>query len=308
MGLRTQTYHFFERLVLHGYRFCLRKTSRDKKMRAELEERLWEVFCQAQRGKEEVFEPHIFLEKTKKIFAEFSLNYDAAVLKLERTLATHAPLAHVLGERKTNMFSEHWTAAAAISATKIHRILELGTFDGEFAHFLSLLFPDAEIITMDLPDDSPIFVSSYGRGNPERLAKFLSRRKAMLDRPNIRFVQADSFLLPELGLGTFDLVWVDACHEYPEAAWDVCNAWHACNTGGWLLFDDIYLSDTPPRGNSTATRDAALALNRHGLNEVRFFIKRFAVDFSKDPNVRKHVGITRKGAPSARQSEFPPSK
>ena len=188
MGLRTKTYRLIESLVLHGCAYCLRKTDRDKKARAEFVEGFRELLRQENPRKGEVFEPPVFLERTKEVFAAFGLDYDAAVFKVEHTLATYAPLAHVLKERQINMFSEHWTAAAALSATNVRRILELGTFDGEFTHFLSLLFPEAEIVTLDLPDDSPIFIAGYGRGDPERLAKFLARRADMLNRPNIRFV------------------------------------------------------------------------------------------------------------------------
>ena len=250
--------------------------------RARLEQMVFEQYELERPG---------LLARQEAIFTALGLDYQAAQARVQRVLRKSGELRHICAEFDNNMFSEHWVLFAAMKPEKVRRVLELGTFNGEFTRFLSILFPDAEIVTMDLPDDDPVFIGSYCRDDDERRRRFLAHREKMLARPNIKFVQKNTFFLPSLQLGTFDCIWVDACHEYPDVAWDICNAWHCCNVDGWIACDDIYLSDTPAGGNTNASRDALLALSRYRICDVHFILKRFSPKFSASPHVRKHVGI-----------------
>ncbi len=229
------------------------------------------------------------IKEQEDIFLSLGLDYKKAkdnaeyIIKNEQGFTLHKEL-----------YSEHWTIFAALDQSKIHRILEIGTFNGEFAKYLSILFPAAEIVTVDLCDDDPLFINSYKRQDEIFREKFIEHRTRMLSARNIKFIQTNSFFLPSMNLGKFDCVWVDACHEYPEVAWDTYTAWHLCNDEGWIFCDDIYLSDTPPKGNTNDSRDALLALKKCHICDVNFIIKRFSPEFSADPNKRKHIGILRK--------------
>ena len=61
--------------------------------------------------------------------------------------------------------SVHWLVFAAYArfGKSIKRILEIGTFDGEFTWLLSQLFPEARIVTVDLPDSDPLLRGLYDR-------------------------------------------------------------------------------------------------------------------------------------------------
>ena len=45
------------------------------------------------------------------------------------------------------------------------KILEIGTFEGEFTNFISNIYEDCEIDTIDLDDNDTLFLNSYNRNN-----------------------------------------------------------------------------------------------------------------------------------------------
>ena len=74
------------------------------------------------------------------------------------------------------MSSEHETLFSSIAINnnyKIHKILEIGTFDGYNALLLSKIFPEAEIETIDLPNDNSKFRDSYQRS--DRVDTFIKK-------------------------------------------------------------------------------------------------------------------------------------
>ena len=56
-------------------------------------------------------------------------------------------------------------------------ILEIGTLSGEFTDFISKIYKDSEVTTIDLDDADKTFTSTYGRDQKEKLTKFLDQRK-----------------------------------------------------------------------------------------------------------------------------------
>jgi len=137
--------------------------------------------------------------------------------------------------------SIHWLVFACLRECTVGplRILELGTFDGEFTAILSRLFTDGEIITLDLPESDPILRRTYRREDDEAYRTFVSKRDANVSAPNVCWLQINSVFLLDHVQGTFDLVWVDAGHLYPEVAWDLAHAHHICRPGGRVLCDDV---------------------------------------------------------------------
>ena len=88
-------------------------------------------------------------------------NFDIVSLEIEQESIFHKlNLTRDLGVQKRDSLasffevlndSEHLTLFASISQVfEIKRILEIGTYDGQNARYLSILFPQAEIETMDL--------------------------------------------------------------------------------------------------------------------------------------------------------------
>ncbi len=245
-----------------------------------------------------IYDKDAVAQLQRETFQSLGFDYDEAEHRVQNVLSRSPELSHISPGSMTTMCSEHWTAFAALDSSKIARVLELGTYNGESARFLSLLFPQAEIVTLDLPDESSAFANSYGRSCDEYRKEFIAHRTAMLERENICYVQANSFHLPALGLGLFDFIWVDAGHYYPEVSWDVCNAWHSCRDGGWIFFDDVYLSDAPvlAGADSIAPRDTLKALESCGICSVAYIFKRLSAEASANPRRRKYVAITKKNS------------
>lgn len=58
---------------------------------------------------------------------------------------------------------------------------------------LSKIFPNADIVTVDLPDDDPIFSTSYQRDDPEYLKEFNANQESNLQNARIEFIKKNSF-------------------------------------------------------------------------------------------------------------------
>lgn len=195
--------------------------------------------------------------------------------------------------------SVHWLLFACLSLTDwgrdVRDILEIGTFRGKTTVILKALFPQAQIVTCDLPDDDPILASSYRRDDPAALAEYKQMRDSRVNQDGIQFVQANSFFLPQAAPGPYDLVWMDGGHLYPEVAWDMCNAWHMCRPGGMILCDDVY---TDPKGGdgyaSSVGLDVINYLAQRTPVDVTHFIKRENPVWSADKRQRKYVSVLRK--------------
>lgn len=201
-------------------------------------------------------------------------------------------------DEQSGMCSQHWIAFSGLMARlpPRPRLLEVGTYDARFTRVLAAIYPDAEITTCDLPDDSPVFSSTYDRDTPQAKHAFIEQRNAHLaSLSNVRFVQANSFFLPSIVTPSFDAVWVDGGHDYPDVAWDACNAFHLTAEGGFILFDDVYLH---PRSNKSRmipdSNDSFALLSNleaEGIIEAEYLLKRLTPS-SADPLLRKHFALT----------------
>jgi spermidine synthase len=86
-------------------------------------------------------------------FSEWNFDRKQAISKIDRVLQE---LYQENYSENNGMWSEHLVIMAAISSqpNEIRNILEIGTFDGQTARILSSLFPDSEITTIDLPQNT----------------------------------------------------------------------------------------------------------------------------------------------------------
>lgn len=201
---------------------------------------------------------------------------------------------------QTGTDSVHWLLFACLSLTdagrSIRDILEIGTFRGKTSVILKGLFPQAHVVTCDLPPDDPILRSSYGRDDPALMREYQERRDANVSRDGITLVEANSFFLPGRAPGPYDLIWVDGGHVFPEIAWDTCNAWHMCRPGGMIMFDDIY---THPKGGDgvygsiDAYQTIEYVAARSNI-KPRYFLKRQNPVWSADERQRKYVALVQK--------------
>lgn len=139
--------------------------------------------------------------------------------------------------------SVHYRAFAALKLAGFapRSVLELGTYEARATQFLSALFPEAAVHTVDLPPDDPIFANHHGVDAAKQ--EVIARR---LDRPNIVRHRVNTAFLPTLALPEqIDLIWLDAGHEFPEVAWDHFFCLSKLAPGGWLLTDDVRRASNP---------------------------------------------------------------
>jgi predicted O-methyltransferase YrrM len=196
--------------------------------------------------------------------------------------------------------SIHWLVFACLRERAVGpvRILELGTFDGEFTAILSGLFPDAQIITLDLPESDPILRRTYRREDDEAYRNFVAKRDANIAAPNVHWLQINSVFLLDHVQGPFDLVWVDAGHLYPEVAWDLAHAHHLCRPGGWVLCDDV-IPDQEGLSTDYVSPDSFRVLSylaeRTG-ETLTLFLKRCAFKNAGIPHQRKFVAMLERTA------------
>ena len=146
-------------------------------------------------------------------------------------------------DETTGMYSEHLIifTALAKSNNNIRNILEIGTHNGKTAIILSELFPLANITTIDLKDNDPIFRETYNRNKD--LNSFIKNRNTLLSKyKNINFLQINSLELStkKNTLPEQDLIWVDGAHGYPIVSCDITNAISLMHKKSILMCDDIW--------------------------------------------------------------------
>ena len=196
-------------------------------------------------------------------------------------------------DERDGMFSEHLVLLASISLanTQIKRILEIGTFDGRTALILSRLFPQAEIVSIDLPDNGSDFEQLYNRKGV--VEEFTSVRDNHIRQArNVDFRQVNSLALSEWR-EDFDLIWIDGAHGYPVVAMDVINSFRLAKKNAYLLIDDVWDAVTMSDKNykSIGGFESLKALKESKLiSEFFLFPKRLAGVFNY-PGVKKHVGL-----------------
>lgn len=201
-------------------------------------------------------------------------------------------------DETNGMFSEHLVLLAALSLRQqpAQKILEIGTHDGRCASLLATLFPDAEIITIDLPSTDTDFQQFYHRENSyDEFVRIRNERIAPLS--NITFVERNSIDLINWESESFDIIWVDGAHGYPVVALDLLNAWRLIRPGGSILIDDVYTcgDDSDRMYKSTASFETMNALKQASIiNDFTLFRKRLGLKFNIDAATEKYVARIQK--------------
>jgi hypothetical protein len=104
-------------------------------------------------------------------------------------------------------------------------ILEIGTYKGDFSNFISKIYGESHITTIDLDETDNQFVNTYNREEKEKLDKFLKLRNKNLNRKNINFIKLNSLNLKKyFNEIKFDLIWVDGDHLNPQVTIDIINS------------------------------------------------------------------------------------
>ncbi len=235
----------------------------------------------------------------RRKFAEAGFDVSAGRERLD------AILLEISGKRFDHVGdtdSVHWLLFACLSTSEwgrsVRDILEIGTFRGKTTLILSKLFPGAHVVTVDLPERDPILRNTYRRDDPAILAENRARRAANIAEARATLVEENSFFLPQVAPGPYDLIWVDGGHLYPEVAWDLCNAYHFCRPGGIVMCDDVFLH---PKGGdgvygNADSFNAIRYIAARAPMTVRYFLKRENPVWSSDARDRKYVAVLQKAS------------
>ena len=179
-------------------------------------------------------------------------------------------------------------AALQVSGFRPRHILELGTSTGKTTLYLSALFPEATLVTVELPDSDPIYKRWHprGRGAAENLRK-----------PNIVPLRINTAFIEKEKLPEFDLIWLDAGHFFPEVAWDHFYCLQKLTAGGWVFSDDVRFPDNATTRKRPETLDVWTVIeyfNARQRDQFRFLLKREEPDsFVSDP---KYIAYLQKKA------------
>lgn len=224
------------------------------------------------------------------LYRKVGLDRDKGLQRLNNILTEEFSLKY---DENNGMFSEHLVLFSSISIAipQISNILEIGTYDGRTALILSRLFPNANILTLDLPEDETAFSETYNRASAVR--QFLSDRNDLLSKAkNVEYRPQNSLNLTHSS-EKFDLIWVDGAHGYPYIACDVVNAARLLNPAGILMVDDIWtkISHSDAHYRSIGGYETIVSLNKAGvLNRFTLFHKRLNGVFNY-PGVQKFVAF-----------------
>jgi predicted O-methyltransferase YrrM len=222
--------------------------------------------------------------------------FENLLLSRQQGLDIKKSLFPVMGEIDD---SEHTTFFASLSACfKAKKILEIGTYDGRNARLLSILFPDAEIETVDLADDDPLFINSYNREKPEFMARLLKARNENLrSGRNIKFTQINSLRLLNYDSQSYDLIWVDGAHGYPIVAIDIANSIRLLKEGGFMMCDDVWvgrnIDDSDFMYKSGATIETLMALKQAKMIDYSLVYKRIDFSSAGNPDLKEYIAVAR---------------
>ena len=172
------------------------------------------------------------------------------------------------------------------------RILEIGTYLGDFTSFLSHTFPDSEIITCDLPENSNEFITSYDRDDTNKRKTYLEKRKINLNKKNIKFLELDStYLLDHFNKNNFDLIWIDGDHLNPQVTIDILQSMMLLNENGIMICDDVIKNQYVSKTVSNESFKTLEFLRKKNIINNKYLVKRITRDNS---NIKKFISISKK--------------
>lgn len=261
-----------------------------------------------------IFSPIITLKKIFYKFQSFllSINYnEGEFIKIQNQIFSSLNLNRNEGlkifeklkEEDKNldspMSSEHKVLFASISVSKekYKEILEIGTHDGKNALYLSKIFPDSKITTIDLDDEDTLFIKSYDRADRSKREKFcMERDKTLNISRNIQFKKMNSLELCNSDK-SYDLIWVDGAHGYPYVTIDISNSIRLINNNGILICDDIWKTkpyDQDDTYHSIASYETLLALQKANVLKFETIYKRLDKKNNSNKKFRKFIAIVKK--------------
>ncbi len=195
------------------------------------------------------------------------------------------------------MISNHYFLLAAISKKKnFENILEIGTYDGTCALFMSYCFKKANITTIDLNDNNEDFLKTYNRGSNQ----FLNQHKKTRDKnisfsERINFIQMDSSNFFRNNDRSFDLIFIDGDHKDPTVSFDISNSLKCISKEGLIMIDDIIDGNGSVNNNydSRAAYNYIEKLKKEGIINFFLFPKRSIFPYNTNL-MKKYIALIKK--------------
>jgi predicted O-methyltransferase YrrM len=186
-----------------------------------------------------------------------------------------------------------WSGYCDRNNIKVKNILEIGTHDGGFTHFLSKLFSESTVYTIDLPQDDQQFVNTYNRETSDKLKKFLKVRDKNLKQKNTKFIELNSInILSHFSDMKFDAIWIDGDHHDPQVTIDLVNCMNLLNSDGIMCNDDVIQSHDHEK-TAYASNESFKTLQHLEKNKMLknlFVVKRSKNSVSK---FQKYISVSK---------------
>lgn len=168
-------------------------------------------------------------------------------------------------------------------------ILEIGTYKGEFTNYLSKIFLDSKIHTIDLPHTLFEFENSYNRKGSVK--EFLLKRDKNIQRDNVIFNELNSFfLIDEYFKNKFDLIWVDGHHHDPQVSIDIISSIKLIKKHGLIIIDDIVKKKFKDEYVSNESYQFLKKLKKQNIIEFDLIVKKITKD---NFYLKKYIAIVK---------------
>ena len=233
------------------------------------------------------YDEKIFIEKQNQKYAKFNLDREMGLKKLIKIKNKYK-----IPNRK--MSSEHEVLFSSLSLNlqkNFKKILEIGTFDGNNAYLLSLIFPNAKIDTIDLESNKDDFINFYDR---EKTSKEFSETRNSILRKNekINFIEMNSIKLC-YNNEKYDLIWIDGAHGYPFVCIDIINSLRLINSNGIIMCDDVYINNvvSDKMYKSTAAFEVLTELKKEKIINFNLIYKRLNLENNSSETSRKFIAV-----------------
>ena len=226
-----------------------------------------------------------YFKEQEVLFNDLGLDYLDSIDKLNNIYKAYPKLKDPMSSCHHNLF------AALSKKFKFENILEIGTHNGTGTVLLSKLFPESRIVTLDLPDDHAVFLTTYSRDKDDRLDFIHNRDKLLSSSENIQFKQVDSLTL-SFCEEKFDLIWVDGAHGYPIVTADIVNSLRILKKGGFVLCDDVFkkVKKSDEMYCSIASYETIKSLSSAKLINYSLVHKRIIKPYAA-PKLRKYIAV-----------------